>query len=139
MSSSPYKRRRASMVRNLWVYRRLIAAAMVLGLMLWFIVINNDPVNVEFPFGLGMFSTRSGVAILLGALAGSIVTALTMTLLFALRRRRLPSADAASDEHAGEKGGKPSSDRDDWGDDRPPPDYASRTPEGFSDAPWSAR
>ena len=51
--SSPYKRRRPSIVRNFWVYRRLVGLAVVLGLMLWFIWANNAPVTVAFPFGLG--------------------------------------------------------------------------------------
>ena len=52
--ASPYKRRRPSLVRNFWVYRKLIALAMVLGLMLWFIWANNAPVTVSFPFRLGV-------------------------------------------------------------------------------------
>ena len=35
--ASPYKRRRPSLVRNFWVYRRVVGLAMALGLMLWFI------------------------------------------------------------------------------------------------------
>ena len=49
----PYKRRRPSIVRNFWVYRRLIALAMVLGLMLWFIWANNEPVDRRLPVPAG--------------------------------------------------------------------------------------
>lgn len=131
--ASAYKRRRPSLIRNLWVYRRLVAAALVLGLMLWFIVINNTPVVVYLPFGLGEIHTRSGLAILLGALAGSVVTGLTITLLFTLRRHR--ESPFREDEPDLVKG----SGRADWDEDRPPSDYAAKTPEGFSDAPWNDR
>ena len=40
-------------MRNFWVYRRLIALAMVLGLMLWFIWANNAPVTVVVPVRAG--------------------------------------------------------------------------------------
>lgn len=130
--ASPYKRRRPSILGNLWVYRRLVLAAMVLGLVLWFIVINNTPVVVYFPFGFGEIHTRSGLAILLGFFAGSIVTGLIITVLFTLRRNRLPGVDKGEREEGLDPRG-----RDDWGDDRPPSDYAANTPEGFSDAPWN--
>ena len=41
-----YKRRRPSIIRNFWVYRRLIGTAMLLGLMLWFIWANHEQVTV---------------------------------------------------------------------------------------------
>lgn len=124
--TSPYKRRRPQLLRNLWVYRRLVALAMVLGLLLWFIVINNTPVTIHFPFRLGEISSTSGIILLLGALAGSLATALAMTVVWTLhraRRLRQPGAPPMADEIH----------------DRPPPDYAAKTPEGFSDSPWSAR
>jgi uncharacterized integral membrane protein len=125
---SPYKRRRSSsLIRNLWVYRRLVAAAIVLGVMLWFIVINHDAVTVRFPFGLGQLQTSSGIAILLGALAGSVVTALIMTVILAVRRLRSGVGEGVAVNPTA------------LPEDRPPSDYASKTTEGFSDAPWSAR
>ena len=122
--TSPYKRRRPSLVRNLWVYRRLVLAAVVLGLLLWFIVINNQPVTVYFPFRLGQISSTSGVILLLGALAGSLATALIGTIVFAWRY------------YKGGRGGGAEGDST-LPEDRPPSDYAAKTPEGFSDAPWS--
>jgi uncharacterized integral membrane protein len=119
-----YKRRRPSIVRNLWVYRRLIALAMVLGLMLWFIWANNEPVTVAFPFRLGSLSSSLGLVILLSALVGAIVTALTMTLIYTVKRRkslRLRGGDEAPDLPV----------------DRPPSDYAAKTTEGFPDSHWS--
>lgn len=125
---SPYKRRRSSsLIRNLWIYRRLVAAAIVLGVMLWFIVINHVAVTVRFPFGIGQWPTSSGIAILLGALAGSVATALVMTVVLTVRRLRSGGAEGIMEN----PGALP--------DDRPPSDYASKTTEGFSDAPWSAR
>ena len=67
-----YKRRRPSIIRNFWVYRRLIGTAILLGLMLWFIWANGDPVTVAFPFGLGKLSSTTGIVILLSALVGSL-------------------------------------------------------------------
>ncbi|WP_406695756.1 lipopolysaccharide assembly protein LapA domain-containing protein [Singulisphaera sp. Ch08] len=119
-----YKRRRPSIVRNFWVYRRLIALAMVLGLMLWFIWANNEPVTVAFPFRLGSLSSSLGLVILLSALVGAIVAALTMTLVYTVKRRkslRLRGEDEGSNIP----------------DDRPPADYAAKTTEGFSESKWS--
>jgi uncharacterized integral membrane protein len=127
--NSPYRRRKPQLLLNLWIYRRLVALAMAMGLTLWFIVINNAKVTIYFPFGLGEITSTSGLILLLGALAGSIVTALAMTLILTVRRLR-----AAREQDPGAKPG-----RIDEIDDRPPPDYAAKTTEGFSDAPWSAR
>src|SRR5437016_3871078 len=96
--SSPYKGRRPSFLRNLWVYRRLVALAAVLGVILWFVLINRDPVTVWFPFRLGQISSTSGIVILLGAVAGSIVTALAMTGYWTLKRHR----DRAEEEVRGD-------------------------------------
>lgn len=118
-----YKRRRPSIVRNFWVYRRLIALAMVLGLMLWFIWANNEPVTVAFPFGLGSLSSSLGLVILMSALVGAIVTALTMTLVYTVKRRkslRLQGGDEPAE----------------LPEDRPPADYAAKTTEGFPDSQW---
>jgi len=125
--AAPYKRRRsAGFVRNLWVYRRLVAAAIVLGLTLWFILVNNTPLDVRFPFGLGPWATTSGVAILLGAMAGSIITGLVLTIVLTMKRFRSP---AGRGEYA-DPAAIP--------EDRPPSDYASRAKEGFGHSDWSA-
>lgn len=130
-SQSPYKRRRTrGLIRNLWVYRRLVLAAIVLGLVLWFILINNTPVVVVFPFRLGQVQTSSGVAILLGAVAGSIVTALAGGVVFALRRF------GKDGSHPNGNGGGGVAKVP---DEKPPSDYAAKTGEGFSDAPWTER
>lgn len=126
--NSPYKRRRPHLLLNLWVYRRLVVLALVLGVMLWFIVINNTPVTVYFPFGLGSISSTSGLVILLGAFAGSVVTGLVMTLVMTIRRSSLVRGEEP-DRSAAPR-------RADDELDRPPTDYAARTPEGFSDARW---
>ena len=83
-----YKRRRPSIIRNFWVYRRLIGMAMLLGLMLWFIWANDKPATVAFPFGLGKLESTIGMVILLSALVGSVMTILATTVFFALRRLR---------------------------------------------------
>jgi uncharacterized integral membrane protein len=123
--TSPYKRRRPSIVRNFWVHRRLIALAMVLGLMLWFIWANNTPVTVAFPFRLGSLSSSLGLVILLSALVGAVASALTMTLVYTVKRRQSLKKNAAEDESH------------ELPDDRPPADYAAKASEGLPDTPWS--
>lgn len=118
-----YKRRRPSIIRNFWIYRRLIGSAAILGVLLWFIWVNDAPVTVAFPFRLGTFGSTVGVIILLSALAGSLITILVMTVFFALRRIRNPHnpPDPREAEDL---------------DDRPPSDYASKTEDGFPDPKW---
>ncbi len=120
-----YKRRKLAIVRNLWVYRRLIATAALLGVMLWFMWANSRPAIVTFPFGLGEYTSTVGVVMLLTALVSSVATILVVTLIFALKRIRGPHS-APESAHRTEKPG-----------DRPPPDYAANTTEGFSNAQWS--
>ncbi len=124
--SAPYKRRRsASLVRNLWVYRRLVAVAVLLGLVLWFIVINSTPVEIYFPFGFGPVKGTSGGILLAGVVVGSILTALAFTIFLTIRRLRSPAAPEGRD------------DGEDLPEDRPPSDYAAKTNEGFPDAGWT--
>ena len=123
-------RRRASLPRTFWVYRWLIALAMVLGLILWFIVINRQAVTVYFPFGLGKIESSAGIVILMSTFSGAVVTALLTGLILTIRRHRSPGgsslfgrSDVASD----------------LPDDRPPPDYAVKTTEGFPELPRPGR
>ena len=121
---SPYRRRRPSIVRNFWVYRRVVGLAIGLGLMLWFIWANNAAVTVAFPFRLGTLQSTTGLVILLSALVGSAITAVAMTVVFAFRTVQAPSDRPASDEPESL-----------LGDDRPPVDYAAKA----SDAPPGQR
>ena len=134
MAGSPYyKRRRRSLVRNLWVYRRLVALAVVLGLILWFVLTNNERVSIAFPFGLGNFQSTTGLVILLSALVGSVATGLGITVVWAIRtRNRLgPEDDLVGPADPRLKGGPMS-------DELPPPDYAAKTGEGLSRGePWA--
>ncbi len=120
-----YKRRRPSILRNLWVYRRLVLAAILLGVMLWFIMANSAPATVEFPFGLGKLTSSVGVVSLMSALVGSVVTMLVTTLILAIRRIRRTQTSPDSPRPP------------DPADDRPPPDYAAKTADGFPNAHWS--
>jgi uncharacterized integral membrane protein len=120
-----YKRRRPWIVLNFWVYRRVVALAMVLGIMLWFIWANNAPVTVAFPFGLGKLESTIGLVILLSSLVGAVATALVLTLVYAVRLRQ-PSGSRGGDDGGTE-----------LPEDRPPPDYASKTTEGFPKSHWS--
>ncbi len=124
----PYKRRKsAGLIRTFWVYRRLIGAAIVLGILLWFVLYNNQQVTIYFPFGLGQPTSSIGIVILLSAATGSLITALVTTIVLAWRHYRIVKADEENEPPQ------------DLPDERPPSDYASKTTEGFSDAPWSAR
>lgn len=124
----PYKRRKsASFIRNFWMHRWLILAAIILGTLLWFILINNQEVTVHLPFGLGKPTASVGLVVLFSAGAGSVVSGVLTALFLTVRRHRHTSSEEAEPIAA------------DLPEDRPPPDYAARTPEGFSDAPWSAR
>ena len=124
--TSPYRRRRPALLRNLWVYRHVVAAAAVIGLLGWFCWSNNAPVAVTLPFGLGRIDGSLGLVILLSALLGSIVTTLVLGLLLTLRKLR--SRGGIADEGVGDP---------DFADERPPSDYASKTPEGFPGAKWA--
>jgi uncharacterized integral membrane protein len=129
MASPYYKRRKRSLIRNLWVYRRLVALAVVVGLLLWFVLTNNERVTIAFPFGMGNFQSTTGLVILLSAMTGSFLTALTMTLLWALRKARQDRDETPE---------TPSSVRPVKDDDLPPPDYAAKTGDGITrEAPWS--
>ena len=121
--------RRPSLIRNLWIYRKLIGLAIILGLLLWFIWVNGEKVTVSFPFGLGQFSGTAGLVILLSALVGSVVTALAMTIFFAIRIRKggLGGGERPGDDEP----------RATLPEDRPPPDYAAKTTDGFPEKPWS--
>ena len=120
-----YKRRRPSIIRNFWVYRRLIGVAMLLGLMLWFIWENDKPATVAFPFGLAKVDSTVGKVSLLSALAGSVMTILATTVFFAVRRLR----NTVRPQDPPTPSDMPA--------DRPPPDYAAKTSEGFPNPHWS--
>ena len=125
---SPYKRRKRSLIRNLWVYRKLVALAVVVGLLLWFIMTNSESVTIAFPFRLGSFRSTTGLVILLSALVGSALTALGIGLFWALRKAR-PDVDEPADVKPG---------RSPVADELPPPDYASKTGDGLNrEGPWS--
>lgn len=117
---------RRNLLQTLWLSRRLVAAAVLVGVLFWFIVTNNQPVTVHLPFGFGQLGSSVGVIVLASAAVGSAATALIMTLVWALRRYRPLT----------KRSFEPSQTID---EDRPPDDYAAHTSEGFSDAPWSAR
>jgi len=119
-----YKRRRPSIIRNFWVYRRLIGTAVLMGLMLWFIWANDAQVKVAFPFGMATYESSLGIVILLSALCGSLLTVLGMTVFFALRKIRAGHPPAETPE------------ADDADDDRPPTDYAAKTEEGIRNSRW---
>ena len=122
-----YRRRRRSLIRNLWIYRRIVALAVVLGLILWFVLTNNEQVTIAFPFGLGNLRSTTGLVILLSTLVGSVATALIFAVVLAIRHSR---SEPESELVAG------SPIRED--DDLPPPDYAAKTGDGLhGNQTWS--
>ncbi len=112
-------------LRTLWVSRRLVAAAVVVGILVWFIASNNESVTVHFPFGLGRPTASIGLIVLVSAIAGSLATVLLMTIVRALGKYR-PTP-------------RPTETAKPIPTDRPPADYGARTPEGFPDARWPSR
>ncbi len=115
-----------NILRTLWISRRLVAAALLVGTLLWFILTNNQNVTVYMPFGLGQVGSSVGIIVLASALVGAAASALILTVAWALRRYHYnPKTQGEVTQHI------PT--------DRPPDDYAAQTREGFSDAPWSAR
>lgn len=130
-TASPYKRRRPSLLRNLWVYRKLVAAAIVLGLILWFINTNSDKVLVHFPFGFGSFSSTTGMIILVSTLAGAVFGSLLTGVFMSIK---LVGWRSAYDPELMEKANSLASPSLD--DDLPPPDYAVKTPDGLAPPKW---
>lgn len=124
--SSPYKRRRPSLVRNFWVYRRLVGLAVIVGLMLGFIWANNTDVTVTFPFRLWTVQGKLWLVIVLSALAGSVVTALALAVFYAVRQVHM-SAGGHTDDVANR-----------LPDDRPPADYASKASEATPGRHWES-
>lgn len=89
------------MIRNCWIYRRVIALAAVLGLALAFIVTNREEVHVAFPF-IGTVRSWCGVVMLASALFGAAATWLVLTVRSTLReaRERRAHETAATPERA---------------------------------------
>ena len=75
------------MIRNLWIYRRVIALAVLVGIGLWFVASHRDDVRVQFPF-VGEIHSWSGVVMLVSAALGAAITWLVMTFRFTLREAR---------------------------------------------------
>jgi uncharacterized integral membrane protein len=114
------------LLRTLWLSRWLLVAALVLGTLLWFILINSQQVTVYIPFGLGRPTASIGLIVLVSATIGAFVSVVVTAVVLTLHRYRSPAKSGPSEFQ-------------ELPDDRPPTDYAAKTPEGFSDAPWSAR
>jgi uncharacterized integral membrane protein len=92
------------MMQNLWIYRRLLALALMLGVALYFVGMNREAVKVTFPF-LGEIDSTSGIVMLASAALGAVACWLVMTFRYALREargqraERNRSASIASLEH----------------------------------------
>jgi uncharacterized integral membrane protein len=75
------------MMRNLWIYRRIVVLAVILGIALFFIGSNREPLKVTFPF-LGGIDSTSGIVMLASAVLGAAACWLVMTFRQALREAR---------------------------------------------------
>ena len=91
-------RRSSNPLRTLWMARKLVAAAIVLGILLWFILMNHQEVTLYFPFGLGNARSSLGVVVLLSALAGGLITAL-LSAYFWARKWYRPGGRSHDDAH----------------------------------------
>jgi uncharacterized integral membrane protein len=89
------------MVRNLWIYRRLLALAVLLGVALFFVLSNREPVKVSFPF-LGGIDSTSGIVMLVSAGLGALVCWLVMTFRHAIREARERRVECDSGERPAE-------------------------------------
>jgi uncharacterized integral membrane protein len=75
------------MIRNLWIYRRLFGLAVLLGVALFFLASNREPVKVTFPF-LGEIDSTSGIVMLASATMGGIGCWLVMSFRKALQEAK---------------------------------------------------
>jgi uncharacterized integral membrane protein len=77
----------AQMIRNLWIYRRLIALIVLFGVAMGFVFSNREEVTVKFPL-LGAIRSWSGIVMLVSAALGAVATWLVMTFRVTLREAR---------------------------------------------------
>jgi uncharacterized integral membrane protein len=82
------------MIRNLWIFRRLVALAVIFGLALFFVMSNREPVRVTFPL-LGSIDSNSGWVMLISAALGAAASWLVLTFRFAWREARAEKQRAA--------------------------------------------
>ena len=75
------------MIRNIWIYRSVIALAVLLGIICGFVLSNREEVDVRFPF-IGTVRSWAGVLILVSAALGSAATWVIMTFRSTLVRAR---------------------------------------------------
>lgn len=86
------------MVRNLWIYRRLIALAVIAGLTLGFVWSNRQPIEVRFPL-LGEIHSTTGVVMLVSGGLAAVATWLSITLqrtMHAVRQESVRSTEPAA-------------------------------------------
>ena len=84
------------MIRNLWIYRRVLLLAVVLGLVASFVWSNNEPVKISFPLVRLEISSTSGLVMLVSAALGAGATWLVLTFRLAVqsaREQKLRSAE----------------------------------------------
>ena len=75
------------MIRNLWIYRRVLLLAVLLGVVLYFVATNNRPLTVSFPV-LGDISSTAGIVMLVSAALGAVGSWLVLTFRQAVRQAR---------------------------------------------------
>ena len=80
------RHRSSNPLRTLWMAKKLIAAAVVLGILLWFVLTNNQQVTLYFPFKIGNAKASIGVVVLVSAGIGALITGLLGTFFWAWHR-----------------------------------------------------
>ena len=113
------------MIRNLWIYRRLLGLTVVLGIVLFFVVSNSATVEVTFPF-IGTLKSWVGVVMLASAALGAVLTWLVMTFRHAWH--------AAKSEHEVPSDGAPAPPPKAAADDVPANTGAKQSSEGPTSA-----
>lgn len=144
ISTSRYTRKRPSVVRTLWTNRHLLVAFFMIVTLVWFMIVNDVEVAVSFPLGLGGVTATSGMLVLGSFLSGAVTGVLAFAGILAWRKLRGGDSRGTAEDEAPTLKEKS---RDDFGssrrsadreeEDLPPPDYAAKTPEGFSSARWN--
>ena len=76
------------MIRNLWIYRRVLVLAVLLGIAASFVMSNSEPVKVSFPLVRLEISSTSGLVMLVSAALGAGATWLVLTFRHAVQSAR---------------------------------------------------
>ena len=80
------------MIRNLWIYRKVILLAIVVGVVVSFLWTNKREVDVNFPF-VGTITSYLGIVMMVSAALGAGLTWMVMTFRFSIQQARQDQAE----------------------------------------------